>query len=296
MNPLAVTWQFPETLILIGITLVVAAIVTWLLRRSVTVVTNRALELAERNAEGRASRADQLLAQASGMTKERYAKRAATISSLLHSMITVVMSTLTVLTVLSILDVPLLPILTSAGVGGVALAFGAQSLVKDYISGVFMIIEDQYGVGDTIDTGVVAGTVEEVNLRVTKLRDDTGQIWYVRNGEITRIGNRTQGWSTANVDIQVAASSDPQAVLDVLRGLVDAMDVDPAWDHVLLEKPNVAGVDSVIGGTMTVKIFAKTEPGKGPMVQREILERAVPALAQAGIQRPSVFPQAAAPE
>lgn len=290
MNPLAVTWQFPETLILIGITLVVAAIVTWLLRRSVTVVTNRALELAERNADGRASRADQLLAQASGMTKERYAKRAATISSLLHSMITVVMSTLTVLTVLSILDVPLLPLLTSAGVGGVALAFGAQSLVKDYISGVFMILEDQYGVGDIIDTGEVIGTVEVVNLRITKVRDATGQVWYVRNGEITRIGNRTQGWSTATVDVQVAATSNPQEVLEVLNRVVDTIDQDEKWAPLFVERPNVAGVDSVVGGTMTVKIIAKVQPGKADPVQREILERSVPALAEAGIQRPIVYP------
>ena len=121
--------------------------------------------------------------------------------SLLRSIVTFVVVTLAVLTVMALLGIPLGPLLASAGVAGVALGFGAQSLVKDFLSGIFMIIEDQYGVGDVIDTGEAIGTVEEVSLRITRLRDANGITWYVRNGEIIRIGNRSQGCSTAIVDM-----------------------------------------------------------------------------------------------
>ena len=123
--------------------------------------------------------------------------------AILKSTSTFVIFTLALLTVMATVGLPLGPLLASAGVGGVALGFGAQSLVKDFLSGIFMILEDQYGVGDVIDTGEAVGTVEDVTLRVTRLRDASGIVWYVRNGEIVRIGNRSQGWSTALVDIPV---------------------------------------------------------------------------------------------
>lgn len=287
MTVLAVTWEWPQTPILIAITLVVAIVATWLLRRSVRAVTERAMAAAQRHQDGRSTRTERILAEAAGIRNERYSQRAATLGSLLTSIVSVVMLTLTVLTVLAILEVPLTPLLASASVGGVALAFGAQSLVKDYLSGILMIFEDQYGVGDVIDTGTVTGTVEEVGLRVTKLRDATGQVWYVRNGEITRIGNLSQGWSTATVEVPVAPDSDPVAVLAVLNRTVDEMDADPAWKDRVLERPNVAGVDAVSGTAMTFKILAKTPPNKNAPVQRELLERCVRALAQAGVKRPT---------
>ena len=146
-----------------------------------------------------------MLAQATGLAHERHRQRTLTMGSLLRSIVTFVVVTLiTVLTVMAIVGIPLGPLLASAGVGGVALGFGAQSLVKDFLSGIFMILEDQYGVGDVIDTGEAIGTVEEVTLRVTRLRDASGVIWYVRNGEIIRVGNKSQGWSTAIVDMPVS--------------------------------------------------------------------------------------------
>lgn len=116
-----------------------------------------------------------------------------TVGSVLLNAIDVILVVLMTLTVLMVLGIPLEPVLAASGIGGIALAFGAQSLVKDYISGILMILEDQFGVGDLIDTGEVVGTVEEVGLRVTKLRDAGGQAWYVRNGEIQRVGNQSQG-------------------------------------------------------------------------------------------------------
>ncbi len=128
--------------------------------------------------------------------------------AILKSTSTFAISAMAILTVMGLLGLPLGPLLASAGVGGVALGFGAQSLVKDFLSGIFMIVEDQYGVGDVIDTGEAIGTVEDVTLRVTRLRDGNGVVWYIRNGEIVRIGNRSQGWSTAVVDTAVAYDED----------------------------------------------------------------------------------------
>ena len=157
------------------------------------------------------------------MSDARHAARMRTLGSVLRSITSVVILSVVVMMVMNVLGLPLAPILTTAGVGGVALGFGAQSLVKDYLSGIFLIIEDQFGVGDLVDTGDVKGTVEDVGLRVTRLRDMTGQIWYVRNGEILRIGNQSQGWSTGTVDVPIASTEDPARAIEVLRAMVKDM-------------------------------------------------------------------------
>ncbi len=197
---------------------------------------------------------------------------------------------LTVLTVMAILNIPLTPILASAGVGGVALGFGAQSLVKDYLSGIFMIVEDQYGVGDLVDLGEASGTIEDVGLRVTRLRDSSGQVWYIRNGEIVRVGNQSQGWSTAIVDIPVDSGENSTRVIEVLEGVCREVYADPDYAKVLLEAPNVVGVQSVEAGRMTIRITAKTQPNQQFGVQRAILDRELQALKDAGIKGPRVLP------
>ena len=123
--------------------------------------------------------------------------------------------------------------------------FGAQSLVKDFLSGIFMILEDQYGVGDVIDTGEAIGTVEEVTLRVTRLRDASGVVWYIRNGEIVRIGNKSQGWSTAIVDIPVAYAENIERVIPLIRDVVTSHGRDAGVEGAPLEEPQVVGVESI---------------------------------------------------
>ena len=128
-----------------------------------------------------------------------------------------------------------------------ALGFGAQSLVKDFLSGVFMIFEDQYGVGDVIDTGEAIGTVEEVTLRITRLRDANGVTWYVRNGEIIRVGNRSQGFATAIVDMPVSYAENVERVVGIIRETATAMGEDPDWADKFVEEPQVLGVESIVG-------------------------------------------------
>ena len=266
------------TVLLVGV--VARFLLHRLINRVVTTATSkRAERLANIPGAGRAL-------QAVGVANVRHVQRTQTMGALLKSITTFVVGGITVLTVLSLVGIPLGPMLASASVGGVALAFGAQSLVKDFLSGVFMIVEDQYGVGDVIDTGEVVGTVENVSLRVTQLRDAGGMTWYVRNGEIVRIGNKTQGWSTAIVDLSVAYDQDVEKAITVIRDVVSVMDDDDAFKDILLEEPNVVGVESIANGAITIRVIAKTIANEQFGVQREIRERVKLAFDREGVRSP----------
>ena len=209
---------------------------------------------------------------------------------MLRSVVTIVIATLAVLTIMATLGVPLAPLLASAGVGGVALGFGAQSLVRDFLSGIFMIVEDQYGVGDTIDTGEVIGTVEDVSLRVTRLRDRNGVIWYVRNGEILRVGNHSQGWSIAAIAVPFALDADIAKVTQVLTAALEGL---PDRDDRVIEDPSVV-IESMSAGTITVRVSARCVPTVNLDVQRDLRVQVKEALDAAGISMaaPVVVPSA----
>ncbi len=282
MVPYAIEWNWPETLIIILVILLVALIGRWLLVRAIRRASNLAIDRAKRRREA-------LGTQNEPLYLARYAARAATMGSLLRSLTNAVIAVLTVLTILATLGIPLTPLLASAGVGGVALGFGAQSLVKDYLSGIFMIVEDQYGVGDLVDLGEAIGTVEDVGLRVTRLRDGDGQVWYIRNGEIARVGNQSQGWSTAIIDIPVDTSESSTDVIGILSRVVAEVGADPEWTTVLLDEPQVVGVESVEAGGMTIRMVAKTQPNQQFGVQRAILDRGLQALKEAGVKGPRML-------
>jgi moderate conductance mechanosensitive channel len=276
--------------------IVVAAVVLrWLLVRAVNRMVRRtvAANVSDRIVENRATR---VLASATGALSERRRQRTETLGSVLRSLVTFVVFGVAFLMVLGEFHIDLAPLLASAGVAGVALGFGAQSLVKDFLSGVFMLLEDQYGVGDVVDTGEAVGTVEEVTLRITKLRDAGGVAWYVRNGEITRIANKSQGWSTAIVDLPVAYTENVERVTDIIGGVVDSMYDDPQWSDVMLEKPTVAGVEQITGTTLTIRVVAKTGPNQQWGLQRAIRERVKDAFDAAGVRAPVTFPAAPGPQ
>ncbi|GAA4077670.1 mechanosensitive ion channel family protein [Streptomyces shaanxiensis] len=201
---------------------------------------------------------------------ERRRQRSQAIGSVLRSVASFVIMGTAALMVLSAFDINLAPLLASAGVAGVAIGFGARNLVTDFLSGVFMILEDQYGVGDSIDAGVASGEVIEVGLRVTKLRGDNGEIWYVRNGEVKRIGNLSQGWSTAGVDVTVRPSENLDRVKAVLSEVGEAMSKEEPWNELLWGPIEVLGLDSVLLDSMVVRVSAKTMPGKSLTVEREL--------------------------
>lgn len=215
---------------------------------------------------------------------ERRRQRSQAIGSVLRSVASFLILGTAALMVLATFQINLAPLLASAGVAGVAIGFGARNLVTDFLSGVFMILEDQYGVGDSIDAGVASGEVIEVGLRVTKLRGDNGEIWYVRNGEVKRIGNLSQGWATAGVDVTVRPEEDLEKVRRVLLEVGQGMSRDEPWNERLWGPVEVLGLDSVLLDQMVVRVSAKTMPGKALSVERELRWRVKVAFDGADIQ------------
>ncbi|MGL5823598.1 MAG: mechanosensitive ion channel family protein [Nocardioides sp.] len=217
----------------------------------------------------------------------RRISRARTMGSVLKSVATGVIFTAVVLTSLSELNFDIAPLLASAGIAGIAFGFGAQSLIKDFLAGLFMIFEDQYGVGDTVDLGDAIGTVEAVSLRVTRLRDADGTVWYVRNGEILRVGNRSQNWARVGVDVAVSYAEDPARVCRVLGEVAHEMWTDDDLTGRLIEEPDVLGVEHVVADTVTMRVLLKTAPLEQLGVARIFRERVKARFELDGIEVPT---------
>jgi small conductance mechanosensitive channel len=222
-------------------------------------------------------------------SQTRRVQRAKTMGDLLKSVITGVLVAVFGTMILSQLGVDIAPIIASAGVIGIALGFGAQSLVKDFLSGVFMIFEDQYGVGDVVDVGEASGTVEAVTLRVTRLRDLDGTVWYVPNGEILRVGNKSQNWSRAVVDIGVAYDEDLARAQRVLAEVAHDLWEDEDYRSVIIEEPEVTGVEALAPDAITLRVLVKTAPLEQWAVARELRQRIKARFDHEGIELP--FPQ-----
>ncbi|WP_053750339.1 mechanosensitive ion channel family protein [Streptomyces sp. MMG1533] len=242
--------------------LVIAAVLRVVVRRAITKLIDR-MNRSVNSVDG--SALGGLL-----VNVERRRQRSQAIGSVLRSVASFLILGTAALMILGTFEINLAPLLASAGVAGVAIGFGARNLVTDFLSGVFMILEDQYGVGDTIDAGVASGEVIEVGLRVTKLRGDNGEIWYVRNGEVKRIGNLSQGWATAGVDVTVRSGEDLDKVRRTLSEVAEKMSKEEPWNELLWGPIEVLGLDSVLLDSMVVRVSAKTMPGKSLTVEREL--------------------------
>jgi small conductance mechanosensitive channel len=214
---------------------------------------------------------------ASPLLSERRRQRTETLGSVLRSIASFTILTVAGSTVLAELGVDLTPIVASAGILGVAVGFGAQNLVKDFLTGVFMLLEDQYGVGDVVDVGPATGTVEAVTLRSTRLRDLDGTVWYVRNGEIARVGNQSQGWSRATVDVPLALTNDVDAVRDLLLEVATGMTAEPEWQGKVLEAPEAWGLESLGTSGVVLRLVLRTSPLERLAVERELRERVLRA-------------------
>ncbi|MEU4674777.1 mechanosensitive ion channel domain-containing protein [Amycolatopsis sp. NPDC023774] len=217
---------------------------------------------------------------------ERRRQRAATIGSVLKSMSTFLIYGLAFILVLGELGINLAPIIASAGIVGVALGFGAQNLVRDFLSGIFMMIEDQYGVGDVVDIGAATGTVEAVGLRITTLRDLGGTVWYVRNGEVLRVGNSSQGFAVAVVDVPLGYSADVDLATTVLTNAATKASESEALAANVMEPPEMLGVEKVTPEGIQLRLTVKVRPGKQWAVQRALRAHLLAALEQAGFEPP----------
>ncbi|PTR24877.1 small conductance mechanosensitive channel [Rhodococcus sp. OK519] len=217
---------------------------------------------------------------------QRRAQRARTIGSVLKSGISIVTLTWCVLQVLTVFSVNVAPLVASAGVVGVALGFGAQNLVRDFLTGMFMLLEDQYGVGDIIDVGEASGTVETVGLRVTTIRDLNGTLWYCRNGEIARVGNMSQGHAVAVIDLPIAHSAAvPRATQIALTAAIEATEEEVIADAVL-ERPQMLGVNGVTAEAVMLRLTVRVKPGQQWAVQRYITQAVLTAFDEHDIGAP----------
>jgi small-conductance mechanosensitive channel len=217
------------------------------------------------------------------LLSERRRQRAETIGSILRSGVSAMIFTIAVMEVLHELGLDLAPLIASAGIAGVALGFGAQNIVKDVLSGMFLIVEDQLGVGDSVDLGQASGTVEAVGLRTTKVRDGDGVAWYVRNGEILRVGNKSQGWAMVTIDIPLPFGTRVERAQEILQQVAADVAADPSFADSILEPPEVLGVEQISTAGVTLRSVVKTTTEGQGRVGRELRRRIADALEEAGI-------------
>ncbi|MFJ8046282.1 mechanosensitive ion channel family protein [Kitasatospora sp. NPDC096147] len=279
-----------------GLRIVLIVLLALVLRAVLQKIITKFIARMVRPAEGEAEpgRIGGLLANSGVVNPERRQQRSEAIGSVLRSVTSFVVLGTAALMVLSALGVNLAPLLASAGVAGVAIGFGARNLVTDFLSGVFMIMEDQYGVGDEIDTGVATGTVLEVGLRVTKLRGAGGEIWYIRNGEVKRIANMSQGWATASVDVQVGYKEDLAKVEELIKETAERLSKESPFDELIWGQVKVLGLESVAFDSVVLRVEARTAPGDALLVSRTLRHRLKAALDGAGVKVKEETPTAAA--
>ncbi len=278
-----------------------AVVLNFVVRRAIRRVVERIARTHESRREralGDESPAGVSVAPEEDLAERRHARvvdarraeqRARTLGSLLRYASTIIIYTLATLMVLAELGVNIGPLIAGAGIAGVALGFGAQSLVKDFLSGAFMLMEDQFGVGDVIDVGEATGTVEKVTLRVTILRDVDGTVWYVPNGEVRRVGNKSQLWSRIVLDVEVAYDTDIAHASEVIKRVADEEWRAQAPGATIIEEPELWGVEQFGPSAIVLRLAVKTQPGEQWMVGRALRARLKEAFDETGIVIP--FPQ-----
>lgn len=255
--------------------LLVAALATWLVRRLVQRVGARLKAGPVLGPSGTARRA----------------QRADTIAAVLRSVATIVIWAVAVITLLGAFGIALAPLIAGAGVVGVALGFGAQQVVRDFLAGTFMLLEDQFGVGDVIDVGVpagtssayVSGTVESVSLRITRLRDVDGVVWHVPNGQITRVGNKGLHWSRSVLDVKVGADTTVAEASQLLEQVAHELRHEDGWQRRITAEPEVWGVEELTGDHTTIRLVVRTAPLEQWNVSRELRARVKAAFDDAGL-------------
>jgi len=255
----------------VAIVIAVAFVANWLVHRAISRFVRRvqgepAREALTQLVEGQTPTDTQPL-------RVRRAQRAETVAALLRSMASIVIWVMAFLTALSQLSIELAPLIAGASIAGVALSFGAQNLVRDFLAGIFVMLEDQYGVGDLIEVEAATGRVEAVSLRSTQLRDIHGTLWHVPNGEIKKVGNFSQGWSQAVLDVEVAEDADLEQTKRTIEGAASTLLDDPNLGPRIQDEPQVWGVERIGDGAVALRLVVRTTPRARWRVERELRAR-----------------------
>jgi len=286
-----------DTLATTGLRILLIVVIAWLVRRVVRRHSERLINLVISKQEA----ADQQLASSAHpdlseeqrieltLRRERSRQRSSTLGQVLTSIVSVLVVFVAGLMILSEVGVNLAPIIAGAGIVGIALGFGAQQMVKDFLAGIFIIVEDEYGVGDVVDTGHATGVVERMSLRVTQLRDVDGTVWYVPNGEIQRVGNLSQLWARAVLDIDVAYDTDLDLASETLLRVANELWRERLPDRTIIAEPEFWGVERFGADAVSLRLVVKTEPTEQWATARELRGRIKREFDKVGIEIP--FPQ-----
>ena len=221
--------------------------------------------------------------------KREWELRAKTLARITNNFISIAIITVAIFLILSEVGIQIGPLLAAAGIAGLAIGFGAQSLVKDFLSGFFILLENQYRVGDVIKVGDMSGTVEKMTLRITALRDIQGVLHFIPNGEIKSVSNMTYHWSRMLVEVGVAYKENVDKVIETLKSICTEFYADEPWKTDLLEEPQVVGVEALADSQVTIRVTAKTKPLKQWDAMREFRRRVKNKFDELGIEIP--FPQ-----
>lgn len=267
---------------------VLASLLLWGIRRAIRRAVEHAKDPDADRSRGLRRRM-RLQDAPSTIYSARRAQRADALGALATSIVGVVIWVVVVFMVLGTFGITLGPLIAGAGIIGLALGFGAQGLVGDFISGVFMLIEDQYGVGDIIDAGEAIGVVEGVTLRSSRIRDIEGTLWHIPNGEIRRIGNMSQQWARVLLDIQVAYATDVDSAIEVIEAVATAMAEEESYQDLFLAPPEVWGVQALGADGIDIRLVIKTKPAEQWGIGRELRRRIKAAFDEAEVEIP--FPQ-----
>ncbi|WP_226533238.1 mechanosensitive ion channel family protein [Microbacterium paraoxydans] len=267
--------------LIIGSCIVIALVLRLVIRRVVRRIVD--------SAKNKASVDDTQALERSPLADMRLVQRTRTLGTILQNIVNVMLVVIAIVLIVNALNPSLLGSLTllTAAVGA-GLGFGAQNIVKDVLNGMFIVAEDQIGIGDVVDLGLASGVVEYVSVRITQVRDVNGTLWYVRNGEVTRIGNMSQGWARSIIDIGVPADSDLDKVEHVMLETAQGLAKDPKWRTRIIEKPELWGLESIDGDALVVRIVIKARANAKDDVAQELRRRLRAALLENEISVPRI--------
>ena len=281
LNSVFTTFEVPLT---IFFTIVVAVLVRWIL----LLINRRVVRQVVSGVKRRQRTDDTQAIMSSPMVANRIVQRTRTMASVLDNLVTWAIAGIALIIILQTLGASITAVVASVGFIGVALGIGAQSTVKDLLSGLFMVFEDQLGVGDIVDLGVATGIVEAVGVRVTTLRDVNGTLWFVRNGEIERVGNMSQGWARVIIDLAVPYDTDVDAVQEKMLETMITLAGSSKWRSQILEKPEVWGLETISAEALVIRLVMKTRSNAKDDVARELRMRLKKALDEMGVALPAL--------
>ncbi|REJ04868.1 mechanosensitive ion channel family protein [Microbacterium bovistercoris] len=269
----------------IAIIVAVCIAIAFLLRLVIRRVVHRIVD----NAKNKADVADTVALERSPLADMRLVQRTRTLGTILQNIVNVTLVVVALVLIVTTVNPDILGSLTllTAAVGA-GLGFGAQNIVKDVLNGMFIVAEDQIGIGDVVDLGLATGVVEYVSVRITQVRDVNGTLWYVRNGEVTRIGNMSQGWARAIVDLGLPVDSDLDDVERTMLETAQALAKDPKWRTRIIEKPEIWGLESIAGDALVVRVVIKTRANAKDDVAQELRARLKKAFDEREIAVPSM--------